>query len=997
MKLGKKKKHSGNNANKSQNNNSQQNKNNLANATKDTEQEAAQQLEKEEVISNDTVATEEKATEVTSEEKIEEAKEEVKEEPKEEPKEEVKEEPKKEQKQTSTSQSDARAKAVATGTTAEMLAAEDKLDRDLAIAKKKRQQTEAYNNKIRAEERKKEELAIQRAKEAEEKARQNLANAKLAEERKLEQKAKERLEKEEAEKNSNTKGKKNTGAVKKVKVKKSYIDKGMNAMAAMKALLVFVILVIIAYGAAFIYTKTKNNTYYTQLEAKLLGQTKTVSDSSREYTLPESYSMTAEEKESMGLSIGLMDSDCDGLSDVYEIGVTKTNPLVEDSDGDGLSDGAEVMNGLDPLSISTDGVTLDSELIDTVSLSSTSASVYIADAPMTAVVTLTDSDNNSVQGTTGIIGTAAELYMDYSGAATLSFTYTDSDLETYGIDASSLCIYRFNSTSLSFDEIKTTVSNGVATASVSSNGIYLLANSNAISAESKTNVFFLIDNSGSMYPEEICTNSEENDVEFKRLEFSNDLIDKLEGNATFGAAQFLGDYTLIYHLSDDAEAVKEAIDDIRNHVPTFNGTNIANALYNAVLEFNDTDEYDKNYIILLTDGMPTLETTTEYETAMAMAKAKNITVFTIGLGKYIDADYLLTIAEETNGQFFQATNADALENVYEKIRTFMSYNRVNIASDDDSEEETIAYLVADSGFNVEKDGLSYNNFRTDFALNGADFGIAGLNMAYYSGQLGLSASSYTLSDGTVVAGYDISDIEGLSDGKLYLSELTLSVLDTYNSYLSMSSKWSYSKISNGVLPLSEKARSYIKTLGLGVTTTAFTGTFPSSDDTLDFLRKITFQTVKEFDYYENVYIDSEACTGEDAAVMDLIRYFCLLPDSSGHTVVCDFGYDGEDSFELLIEQLSSGVPVVISVNGSAMNAVRLVRDVDNPSKYILEAYDSNSPGRVTKITLVKSAVYTQGGTPTYQYAAYLGNQQVPLQMYIYWDLDTIVAQTTSSN
>ena len=42
------------------------------------------------------------------------------------------------------------------------------------------------------------------------------------------------------------------------------------------------------------------------------------------------------------------DSDLDGLTDAYELLVSKTNPANPDTDGDGMIDGWEVINGLDP-------------------------------------------------------------------------------------------------------------------------------------------------------------------------------------------------------------------------------------------------------------------------------------------------------------------------------------------------------------------------------------------------------------------------------------------------------------------------------------------------------------------------------------------------------------------------------------------------------------------------------------------------------------------------
>ena len=51
-----------------------------------------------------------------------------------------------------------------------------------------------------------------------------------------------------------------------------------------------------------------------------------------------------------------MDSDGDGLTDGAEVNTHKTKPLVADSDGDGLSDGVEVnTHKSNPLLTDTDG------------------------------------------------------------------------------------------------------------------------------------------------------------------------------------------------------------------------------------------------------------------------------------------------------------------------------------------------------------------------------------------------------------------------------------------------------------------------------------------------------------------------------------------------------------------------------------------------------------------------------------------------------------------
>ena len=53
-----------------------------------------------------------------------------------------------------------------------------------------------------------------------------------------------------------------------------------------------------------------------------------------------------------------LDSDQDGLADAREVLIHHTQPLVPDSDGDGIPDGAEVQRGTDPLAGGASTITL---------------------------------------------------------------------------------------------------------------------------------------------------------------------------------------------------------------------------------------------------------------------------------------------------------------------------------------------------------------------------------------------------------------------------------------------------------------------------------------------------------------------------------------------------------------------------------------------------------------------------------------------------------------
>ena len=117
------------------------------------------------------------------------------------------------------------------------------------------------------------------------------------------------------------------------------------------------------------------------------------------------------------------------------------------------------------------------------------------------------------------------------------------------------------------------------------------------------------------------------------------------------------------------------------------GTAIGTALAMAVNRLKDTEAKSK-IIILLTDGQNN-RGEIDPVTAAEVAEAINVRTYTIGVGAYgeapfiidhpfagrqrrmvpveIDEDMLRTVAEKTGGRYFRATNNEALSTIYEEI------------------------------------------------------------------------------------------------------------------------------------------------------------------------------------------------------------------------------------------------------------------------------------------------------------------------------------------
>ena len=58
--------------------------------------------------------------------------------------------------------------------------------------------------------------------------------------------------------------------------------------------------------------------------------------------------LSDDEEKEIGTNIFKADSDSDGLFDISEVNVYKTDPLTADTDGDGFLDGEEVLGGYNP-------------------------------------------------------------------------------------------------------------------------------------------------------------------------------------------------------------------------------------------------------------------------------------------------------------------------------------------------------------------------------------------------------------------------------------------------------------------------------------------------------------------------------------------------------------------------------------------------------------------------------------------------------------------------
>jgi Ca-activated chloride channel family protein len=142
------------------------------------------------------------------------------------------------------------------------------------------------------------------------------------------------------------------------------------------------------------------------------------------------------------------------------------------------------------------------------------------------------------------------------------------------------------------------------------------------------------------------------------------------------------------------------------------GTAIGLGLANAVNRIKDSDAVSR-VIILLTDGVNN-RGSIDPVTAAEIAKTFGIRVYTVGIGtrgmaphpvqtpfgiRYqnmptdIDEDLLVKIAEMTNGQYFRATDNNALVKVYEEIDR-MEKSKISVQEHHKKSEEYLKFALA---------------------------------------------------------------------------------------------------------------------------------------------------------------------------------------------------------------------------------------------------------------------------------------------------------------
>jgi hypothetical protein len=544
--------------------------------------------------------------------------------------------------------------------------------------------------------------------------------------------------------------------------------------------------------------------------------------------------------------------------------------------------------------------------------------------------------------------------------AIVKIDYSLEEIGDKGLSEDNLTLYYFNEKTKELEIVPTTVDkdNKKLEANLNHFSKYLIGDSNAALVNVETNIMFVIDNSVSMYSEaqmiqlgyDSSTGAIGNDKYFKRISLTNDMINMFGEGYNFGASEFSGNYANLKGFTTDINAVKGAVESMKNNWHTnITGTNIISALNGGISEFNDRTE-SNNYLLLLTDGRNTVGSLkSEKDEIVSKAQNLNVKICVIGLGHEIDTDVLSYIAESTGCSYYNATDSSALEEIYSIIASNINYNYV----DTDGDNIVDGIIVADSGFIVTRNGFSFNNYSSVQSPGGNCYGMALFALLRYKKQLptslsGLETQKFYVLDGGLVKmkskGFDLSNTYFLDYEK-----------DLY----------SYKVKTDGLRILLE--RNYWDEV--------IDDTWMVNIDywsALDYIGVSQPYNTREYDgtkynfkRYEYPLFDIENETfvnnvdREDRELFNAIwRFFIIQQDKKLFERVKFYNktIDGDVTLNRLIDDLNNKEPTMLNLGGDGnheINAIKLIQDINDANKFKIEVYDNNYNGETRYVLLTR--------------------------------------------
>lgn len=371
----------------------------------------------------------------------------------------------------------------------------------------------------------------------------------------------------------------------------------------------------------------------------------------------------------LGTNPLLMDSDDDGLSDYSENTQYNTNPLNADTDNDGVSDGTEIAIGTDPL-VAQSSFSLDYESPDTNDSVKASVRINLSGEQVETLSINPVGEELFPSEMPGYLGHAYSFNVDGDfNEATISFKF-DAD----AIDADSQpTIYYFNENEQKLEELPTLISGNTASATTTHFSTYILLDKTEFDkvwdtdikpptdtegGEISLEIAFVIDSSGSMY---------DNDRQNLRKSLTKEFIAKMSDTDQATIIDFDRTATVYSDFTSDKEQLTNAV----NKIDSDGGTIIYNGIRTALNQFYQlsTNDNKLKVMFLLTDGQDDVSgyTYDMYEEISREALQNDIQIYTVGLGSGVDTQLLELIANTSGGKYYFASSSTDLSEGFDSF------------------------------------------------------------------------------------------------------------------------------------------------------------------------------------------------------------------------------------------------------------------------------------------------------------------------------------------
>ncbi len=412
------------------------------------------------------------------------------------------------------------------------------------------------------------------------------------------------------------------------------------------------------------------------------------------------------EEYTLGTDPLVADSDYDGLSDGEEINTYGTEPMNSDTDGDSLSDGDEIALGLNPLVVDSDGDgVLDNEemfnqskTFDADEYDSVVQQIDVAFEGTGYIDSTTSVE--SVMGVdwmcsnvVGLIGDPYDISSDSRiTEGTLTFHVAVDSLGESSFD--NLIVLWYNEDEQRFEEMETTRDSSNATLSITTTHFskYLIVDCDRWYAAWEENNY--PDNGNILHTAitiDCSTSTEYTDPNFYRITAANGFVDVMKAADLASVIFFADGADIKQDLTDDKEALHDAINDVFSAGTTNYEAAIQKSMDALSAGSDDTSE---DIIIFLSDGAPTkvvdgvgVPISAEDFDYSIIDEAANtgIKIYTVGLGTSTDSNgetILKEIARRTNGDYFYAATAEELTAHFLTINMSKKYDITTDIDDD---------------------------------------------------------------------------------------------------------------------------------------------------------------------------------------------------------------------------------------------------------------------------------------------------------------------------